>query len=98
MTPTARYQVVYWPGSIPAEKRNQGNLCDGAIFQALHHAADLKRRVERAGGKVGEVIELPPGGTYWLSVEEYLTAGTLTADQLHDIGQRGRDKKSFTKP
>lgn len=84
------YRVIVWHGNISPEHRDNTTLSDGAQFRHLNDAEEYIRRVVGGGGKLMRIqaIENP---TFWFeSLDEYDRMGSMTADEIHAIGQRGR--------
>ena len=83
------YQLVYWPGLIRPEDRDNRTLNAGAVFLSPNEAMLLRRHVLANGGQIRGFYKVENPTTWWASMSEYLNAGLLTADALHAIGQRG---------
>lgn len=84
------YRVVCWYPNIKREDRNSRNMSDGAIFSHEDDAIAFASRIVKQGGAISSIKTIE-NATHWFdSLEEYDRAGSMTADELHAIGQRGR--------
>jgi len=84
------YQVIYWSSIIKPGERNNSNLSDGAIFRHEADAEAFALAMAHKGGKILRVQEIENASHWFESLEEFGRASTMTADELHAIGQRGK--------